>query len=105
MEYAPHLLYKKKSNVVRNQYGEIDESTGEWVLVGGCRCDDNTTQHFETENGEIYTPQYKIVCDKCSISEGDRVKVLEKDEKTYRGGGKVFNCPKCNYLNYMTIYV
>lgn len=104
MRYAPHILYKKTSVVLRNEYNEIVESTTTWEEIGECRCDDNTTAYFETANGCIYIPKYHIVCDRCNISEGDEVKVLRRDG-TYRGGGKVFNSPKCNYLNYMSIYV
>lgn len=105
MMYAPHKLYKQQTIVARNDYGEIVSQDSEWVLMGDCRCDDNTTQHFETQNGEVYTPQYHIVCNRCSISEGDKVKVLTKDGGAYRGGGTVYNSPKCNYLDYMSIYV
>lgn len=104
MRYAPHILYKKTNMEVRNEYNEIVEVYSTWEEVKRCRCDDNTTEHFETENGGIYVPKYHIVCDKCDISVGDEVKVLREDG-TYRGGGRVLNAPKCNYLNYMSIYV
>lgn len=104
MYYAPHILQKKIVETIRNNYGEIVESKEEWKEIGKCRCDDNTTEHFTTSNGSIYTPKYHIVCDKCQISEGDYVRVYD-NEQNYRGGGKVYNAPKCNYLGYMSIYV
>lgn len=104
MYYAPHNLYKQVSLAIRNDYGEIVSEAKEWVYIGKCRCDDNTTSHFETPNGGVYIPKYHIVSDKCQISEGDTIKV-ENTDGSYRGGGKVYNAPKCNYLNYMSIYV
>ncbi len=104
MYYAPHKLYKRIDNVVRNEYNEVISQSQEWKLLGDCRCDDNTTKHFETVNGKIYTPKYHIVCDKCHVSEGDYIKVLNADG-VVRGSGKVYNSPKCNYLNYMDVYV
>ncbi len=104
MYYAPHKLYKRIDNVVRNEYNEVISQSQEWKLLGDCRCDDNTTEHFETENGKIYTPKYHIVCDKCHVSAGDYIKVLNADGAV-RGSGKVYNSPKCNYLNYMDVYV
>lgn len=105
MRYAPHILKKKFTNVVRNSYGEIVSSEVAWKYMKDCRCDDNTTLHIQTKNGGYYTPKYHIVCDRCDISEGDEVKVYNKIDGSYRGGGKVFNSPKCNYLDYMSIYV
>lgn len=105
MFYAPHKLMKKStSEVLRNEYNEVVHSDVEWKEIGVCRCDDNTTEHFQTDNGDVYIPKYHIVCDKCNVSEGDEVKVYNQDG-SYRGGGKVFNAPKCNYLGYMSIYV
>lgn len=104
MMYAPHILKKKVVETTRNDYGEIIYSNVEWIEMGDCRCDDNTTEHFTSDNGGVYIPKYHIVCDKCRISEGDEVQVYDKDGN-YRGGGKVYNAPKCNYLGYMSIYV
>lgn len=104
MFYAPHKLYKRVDNIVRNEHNEVISQTREWQLMGPCRCDDNTTEHFETANGGIYTPKYHVVCDKCRISAGDHIKVVAADG-SLRGSGEVYNCPKCNFLNYMSIYV
>lgn len=90
--------------MTRNEYNEIVVATTEWEMIGVCRCDDNTTKTFTTENGGVFVPSYHIVCDKCGVSEGDDVKVTDHDGN-FRGGGKVVNAPKCNYLGYMSIYV
>lgn len=104
MMYAPHILFKRVKEVVRNEYNEIVSETDSWQRIGGCRCDDNTTQHFQTDNGSVYTPKFHIVCDRSDIKEGDYVKAEWPDGKL-RGQGTVYNAPKCNYLNYMSIYV
>jgi hypothetical protein len=103
--YAPHILYKKVTTVERNNYGELVSSKDTWQEVGECRCDDNTTQRFTTDNGSVYVPKYHIVLDKSDVKAGDYVKAVDKETKEVRGEGKVFNAPKCNYLEYMSVYV
>lgn len=104
MYYAPHILMKRKTSKERDEYGELVKSTDSWERVCGCRCDDNTTDHFQTDNGNVYVPKYKIVCDRADVLPNDYVRVLRLDG-TVRGEGRVFNAPKCNYLDYMCIYV
>lgn len=105
MMYAPHILYKRVTKTEKNEYNEIVSKADKWCKVGVCRCDDNTTQHFTTGNGSVYTPKYHIVCDKtCCVKEGDYIKV-ETPDGNQRGQGTVYNAPRCNYLNYMSIYV
>lgn len=105
MMYAPHKLYKRITKIGKNEYNEAVSKTDSWREVGACRCDDNATQHFATDNGGVYTPKYHIVCDKtCCVKEGDYVKV-ETSCGHPRGQGKVYNVSRCNYLNYMSVYV
>lgn len=104
MYYAPHKLYKRVREVVRNSYNEVISKEDAWKFICDCRCDDNTTTHFKTESGSLYVPKYHIVCDIQNISEGDYIRVLN-DDGTLRGQGEVYNDPKCNYLDYMSIYV
>ena len=109
MYFAPHALYKKIEKEERDSLNRIVDASGKWVYVCDCRCDDNTTQRFEDDNGRVYIPKYKIVCGRARIEEGDYVQCREKDDGCccgrIRGEGRVFNAPKCNYLDYMTIYV
>lgn len=106
MFYAPHRLYKKVETEERDSLNRIISSESDWVYVCDCRCDDNTTERFEDENGRVYIPKYKIVCERADINKGDYVQcVLKDDECQIRGEGRVLNAPKCNYLNYMTAYV
>lgn len=104
MYYAPHSLYKLVEMEVRDDLNRVISSSEEWMYVCGCRCDDNTTQRFEDENGRVYVPKYKIVCPRVDVCEGDYVQCLD-DGGGIRGEGRVLNAPKCNYLDYMTVYV
>ena len=89
---------------VRDSLNRITSSGSQWVLVTGCRCDDNTTEKFEDENGRVYIPKYKIVCNRADIHAGDYIQCRTLDDKV-RGEGRVLNAPKCNYLDYMVLYV
>lgn len=104
MYYAPHILEKRAIVKRRNEYGELQDKYETWERLGGCRCDDNTTEHFQTDNGSVYVPKYKIVCDRHDVKPNDYVRVMNPDGSV-RGEGRVFNQPKCNYLNYMCVYV
>lgn len=105
MYYAPHSLYKVTEHEERDSLNRIVSSGKTDEYVCDCRCDDNSTQKFEDENGRIYTPKYKIVCERADIKEGDYVQCLVKDTGEVRGEGRVLNAPKCNYLDYMILYV
>ena len=91
-------------NVRDDQNRIISHSEG-WQYVCECRCDDNTTQKFEDENGRVYIPKYHIVSGRCDVSAGDEIRCIVRGTEQVRGEGRVFNNPKCNYLNYMSIYV
>ena len=104
MMYAPHILYKKTTSVKRNEYGELVSASEKWEEVGPCRCDDNSTQRFTTDNGSVYVPKYHIVLDRADVRPGDYVRAVDTTGAV-RGEGKVFNAPKCNYLDYMSVYV
>ena len=110
MYYAPHSLYKRIEKEERDEFNRIISDTDRWVYVCDCRCDDNTTQKFEDENGRVFIPKYKIVCERAKITEGDYVQCRIKDTICCGcgraiGEGRVVNAPKCNYLDYMVIYV
>lgn len=105
MIYAPHILQKKVSRPIQNdEYGKpIFSEDGNWVDVCRCRCDDNTTQEFKTENGHVYRPKYHVVCEPNSIKTGDEVRCVNGCMS--RGQGKVFMVKSCNYLKYTEIYI
>ena len=105
MYYAPHALYRKTEYQTRDELNRIVDSGERWDYICDCRCDDNTTQKFEDKNGNVFIPKYKVVCGRVDIKEGDYIqcRVIGTDE--VRGEGRVFNAPKCNYLDYMVAYV
>lgn len=105
MYYAPHDLYKKVVLTVRDSANRITSKEERWEFVGECRCDDNTTEKFEDNSGRVYIPKYKIVTDRHSVVAGDYVQCRMKGTDEVRGEGRVFNAPKCNYLDYMVLYV
>lgn len=105
MYYAPHKLYKKTESVERDSLNRIVAKNEDWKYVCDCRCDDNTTERFEDKNGRVYIPKHKIVCPRADVKEGDYVQCLVKDTEEVRGQGRVLNAPRCNYLDYMTLYV
>ena len=104
MFYAPHFLYKEDSVQRRDEFNRVQDNFSRWLLVGKCRCDDKGIGHPITVNGREYIPQYHIVCDKSKVQAGDKIRVLEQDG-TVRAEGKVTVVNKCNYLNYMNLYV
>lgn len=105
MYYAPHRLFKRIDTEERDSLNRVISKSEEWVYVGSCRCDDSATQKFEDNNGRVYISKYKIVCDRHDIKENDYVRCLMQDTDEVRGEGRVLNAPRCNYLNYMVIYV
>lgn len=106
MYYAPHKLYKKVVMTTRDNMNRIISSSEEWQYVCDCRCDDNSVQKFEDDNGRVYIPKYKIVFDKTgSIALGEEIQCIVKGTDVVRGAGRVLNLSVCNYLNYGVCYV
>ena len=105
MIYAPHTLQKKViSEDTTDEYGHpvVGEST--WVTVCQCRCDDNTTKEFKSENGTVYRPYYHIVSPRNTIKANDDIRCLNSDGSV-RGEGKVYVAKSNNYLNYSELWV
>lgn len=109
MYYAPHSLYRKIEKVTRDEFNRIVDKEDRWVYVCDCRCDENTTQKYEDDNGRTFIPRYKIVCERANVTEGDYVQCRKKDDlcdcQCVIAEGRVYDTPKCNYLNYMVVYV
>ena len=67
MIFAPHILQIKVTTPMEtDEFGRPIPGTGgeSWQDVCKCRCDDNSTKEFTSENGEVYRPNYHIVCEK-----------------------------------------
>ena len=105
MLYAPHILYKKVIGQIRtDSFGKPIAPKEEWVKVGVCRCDDDTTQELATENGRLYKSRYHVVYDRSNIiAEGDEIKCLNADGSV-RGTGVVGRVQDTNYLRYSELW-
>ena len=106
MMYAPHILYKKKEAKLKldGQGKPVPQSGVEWVNVGVCRCDDNTTQELRSDNGQAYWSRYHVVYPKSNaIKEGDEIRCLDLDGNV-RGQGIVGMVKSTNYLGYSELW-
>lgn len=108
MIFAPHKLQVKRIIPVENDnLGRPLPGTGGevWEDVCVCRCDDNTTKEFKSENGLVYRPAYHIVCDgNPKLKAGEYIRCLNNDN-TVRGEGEVYMPKTANYFNYSEIWV
>lgn len=90
----------------RDEFGRPIPGTGgeRWDDVCMCRCDDNSTKEFKSENGEVYRPNFHIVCEKqTTIKAGDEVRCMEG--KNTRGEGLVYMVKNLNYFGFSEIWV
>lgn len=105
MMYSPHILQKKvASDAAEDEYGHPVAGTEEWIDICRCRCDDNTTKYFTSENGSVYTPAYHVVADKTNaIKVGDEIRCM--DGELVRGNGKAYMVKNTNYFNFTEIWI
>lgn len=105
MIYNPHILQRKAVKpIVRDEYGRIvSEPIEYWEDICPCRCDDNTTQEFKSENGHIYRPKYHVVCERNNIKSGDVVRCISNN--VIKGEGKVVMVKNTNYFGYTEIWM
>lgn len=107
MIYTPHILQKRVlPESQRDEFGRIIHDAAEdWVEVCRCRCDDNDTVSFTSDNGSAYTPKYHIVCEgNRNIPAGTYIRCITEDG-CIRGGGEVYRTKKLNFLPYSEIWV
>ena len=107
MIFAPHKLQVKVITPLENdEFGRPIPGTGgeDWQDVCSCRCDDNSTKEFTSENGSVYRPNYHVVCgERISLKAGDEVRCM--DGETVRGKGEVYMVKNTNYFNYSEIWM
>lgn len=107
MIFAPHILQVKQiSPFQKDEFGRPIPDTGgeQWVTLCKCRCDDNTTKEFKSANGEVYRPNYHVVCEmRVEIKAGTEVRCLEGD--SVRGEGKVYISKRTNFFNYSELWM
>lgn len=101
MMFAPHILQVKVIEPMeKDGFGRPIPGTGgeSWLDVCKCRCDDNITKEFKSDNGEVYRPNYHVVCEKrITVKAGDEVRCMENEN--VRGQGKVYTVKCTNYFN------
>lgn len=107
MIYAPHILQvKRPSPILKDEYGRPLPGSGEdtWQTVCPCRCDDNTTKEFKSDNGVVFRPAYHIVCEgQHGLAVGEYARCLCGND--VRGEGTIYNAPRPNYFNYSEIWI
>ncbi len=107
MIFSPHILQVKViTELQRDEFGRPIPDTGgeDWQTVCGCRCDDNTTKEFTSDNGLVYRPNYHVMCEKkVSLKAGDEVRCM--DGETVRGKGTVYAFKSTNYFNYSELWM
>ena len=107
MIYSPHVLQVKVVKPIkRDENGNrIPDSDESWQNVCKCRCDDNSTKEFMSDNGSVYRPNYHVVCDGIIlVSTNDLVRCVDKDGNI-RGQGTVYMIKKLNHLNYSELWM
>lgn len=106
MYYSPHILQIRIDPVI--QYDESGNpsvfGTPERKTIERCRCDDNTTKEFSSENGHVYRPKYHVVYEGERIEAGAYARCLN-DDGSIRGEGQVYQSSTCNYLVYSEIWM
>lgn len=105
MIYAPHTLYKKLVGAIQtDNLGKPVAPKEEWVVIGSCRCDDDTTQELISENGQVYKSRYHVVYDHSNeVVEGDEIRCTNGDGSV-RGNGVVGRVQSTNYLGYSELW-
>ena len=107
MIFAPHILQVKVvAEPDRDEYGRPIPGTGgeSWQDVCKCRCDDNSTKEFTSVNGEVYRPNYHVVCEKrISVKVVDEVRCM--DGENVRGTGEVYTVKNTNYFGYAELWM
>lgn len=101
MIFAPHILQIKVIKPMdKDDFGRPIPGTGgeDWQDVCKCRCDDNTTKEFSSDNGSVYRPNFHVVCEKrITVKAGDEVRCM--DGESVRGQGEVYTVKSTNYFN------
>lgn len=105
MMYAPHILYRRQSGGVQTDaLGKPVAQQEQWVRVGVCRCDDDTTQELKSDNGQTYRSRYHVVYDLSdAVVEGDEIRCEDADGNV-RGQGRVGRVQSTNYLKYSELW-
>lgn len=109
MIFAPHILQVKRIIPAENdEFGRPIPGTDSesWEYVCDCRCDDNTTKEFRSENGQVYRPAYHVVCEGShGLKAGDYVRCITGTGNVIRGEGKVYLSKVANFFDYSELWI
>ena len=107
MIFSPHILQVKViTKPKKDEFGRPIPNTGreDCETVCGCRCDDNTTKEFTSDNGSVFRPNYHVVCEKkVFLKAGDEVRCM--DGETVRACGTIYTVKSTNYFNYSELWM
>lgn len=108
MLFAPHFLFKKDINQAETQYDEngnpVFQDSVNWLDMGSCRCDKESTTEVTSSNGKAFRPSFHIVCPNfLPISEGDYIKCLK--EGVVKAEGVVQKAKDTNFLGYFELWL
>lgn len=107
MYYSPHILQRRiVSASERDEFGRAiaDNSSDKWETICRCRCDDNTTQEFKSDNGAVFRPNYHVVCEGTPLVKvGEKVRCISTDG-TLRGEGAISIKKATNFYQYTEIW-
>ena len=106
MNFAPHILERlERGTTERDSNGDAIVVPDKWETIGKCRCDDATTEVLRGQDGNTYSPVFKIVTTRdITLKQGEEVRALYQDGQI-RGRGIVDKPVTCNYLQYHTFYL
>lgn len=106
MRTAIHTLQIEiMSQPANDKFGRpVKEGCSEWKTLCKCRCDDNSTIEFRSDNGSVYRPDYHIVCEgNVKIEPGVHIRCLNSDGSV-RGEGYVYRPKQLNFLPYTELW-
>lgn len=105
MIFAPHTLQLRTiPEPSYDEYGRIVPNSEEWKSLGVCRCDDNTTQEFTSDNGTVFRPNFHVVCQFANtIQAGDYIRCLNGSD--CRGQGEVTMVKRSNHFDYTELWM
>lgn len=108
MIFAPHILQVKVITPMEtDEFGRPIPGTGgeSWQDVCRCRCDDNSTKEFKSENGSVYRPNYHVVYSgPIHVMAGCIIRCVDLEDNV-RGEGEVYTVKRLNMLNYSELWM
>lgn len=110
MIYTPHILQRRLTEPQFNDsFGRPlnGDPSVIWESVCRCRCDDNGDRELRGQDGKLYRPAYKVVCegDAPGVRCGDYVRCVSGDYDKIKGEGYVKNDTRLNCLPFTQLFL